>query len=336
MQQTPELSRFVRDALTRGRGREDIRASLAASDWTPLEIDAALAQWRYCESAGAVPRPQRSTSAWDALFYTMLFAAFGLMIGHALHLMLGVITMVLPEPGDSYSRWRLNSLRWSMAAVIVFTPAFLWLHAKDTAAVKANPVRKFGTLRRWLTAIAILAAALTLASDAIYVIYAFLKGDLTRQFIVKACAVALMAGVVLTYFRQERQTQTPARFNPGAWLAAGLTALSLGLSLWLSGGPLQGQKETRDLTRLEELQTLRADVAACQDFRENGLPAALDPMRCARAPQQLTGLASAITYERLSKYRFELCTRLEAPERAAPRHDVYRKEDLHCTGKTYR
>ena len=38
-------------------------------------------------------------------------------------------------------------------------------------------------------------------------------------------AVAVMAGVVLVYFRQERQTRAPDTINPGAWLAVALTAL---------------------------------------------------------------------------------------------------------------
>lgn len=330
MQQTPELSRFIRDALSRGRSRADIRNSLSAAEWTPLEIDTALAGWMFSDETGPVPRPQRSTSAWDALFYTLLFAAFGMMIGHALHLMLGVITMLLPEPGDSYSRWRMNGLRWSMAAVIVFTPAFLWLHARDAAAVRANPVRTFGTIRRWLTAIAILAAVLTLASDAIYVIYAFLTGELTRQFVVKCGAVAVMATVVLAYFRQERQTDTPARFSPAALLAAGLTLLTLIASLWLSGGPQQGRAETRDQTRLKELRTLKADVAGCQSLPRGDQAQDVNPLDCARAPQHLSAMAGSITYHPLANDRFELCTRLESPDRAGSRYNIYRKGDLHC------
>lgn len=334
MQQPPELTHFVREALNRGQSRQTIEAQLAAADWTSLEIQTALAGWDYCEPIGAVPRPQRSTSAWDALFYVMLFAAFGLMIGHAMHLMLGVITFMMPEAGDSYSRYRMNGLRWSMAAVMVFTPAFLWLHWKDARASQANPVRRFGTIRRWLTATALLAAALTLACDSIYVIYAFLTGELTPRFIVKAIAVALMAGTVLYYFRQERQTEPVARFNPGAWLAAGLTLLALSTSLWLSGGPLQGQKEARDDIRLRELRIVREDVAACKSFRTEGLPETLAPMSCARAPQDLTGLASAITYERLEQDRFEICVQLEAPDRAGNLYDIHRKGSLHCTAET--
>ena len=334
MQQTPELMRFIKDALNAGQSRDTIRASLAAADWTALEIDAALSSWHHSETSGAVPRPQRSTSAWDALFYAMLFAAFGLMIGHAMHLMLGVITFLLPELGDSYSHYRMNGLRWSMAAVMVFTPAFLWLHWKDALASRINPVLRFGTIRRWLTAIALLAAALTLACDGIYVIYAFLTGDLTLRFIVKAAAVALMAGTVLFYFRQERQTEAPARFNPGAWLAAGLTLIALAASLWLSGGPLQGQKEARDQIRLDELRTLADDLRSCRSYRTEGLPETLDPMTCARAPEHLTGLASAITYARLEADRFELCIQLEAPDRAGTPYSMHRKADLHCVEET--
>ncbi len=318
MQIPAALSEFVRDALNKGLSKEDIRTCLAPSSWTVLEIDTALNSWSYDKTVGAVPQPQRSTAAGDAVFYALLFAAFGMVIGNTLTLLLGMITIWMPEVGDSFSSSGLRSLRWSMAALIIFTPAFLWLHQKNARNSAANPASKYGGVRRWLTAIAIFAAAMTLLCDAIYLLYRFLDGDLTTRFITKSCAVALLSLVVIQYFRQDRQdhegiSKLDRLF--ARWLATGLAALVLAWSFWTIGGPAQGQMEHRDRIRVSDMRKLSEGIKLCQVTRDKDLPEQLDPMSCARSPQRLTGFAAQVTYKKLSTKQFQLCTEVEAPER---------------------
>ncbi|CUH88181.1 hypothetical protein PH5382_02113 [Phaeobacter sp. CECT 5382] len=320
MQLPPELSDFVRGALNKGMTRAQISSCLASSDWTPLEIETALEAWDYSATAGAVPRPQRATSAWEALFYALLFAALGMVVANSLTLQHGLITLWVPEHGDSYSSYGLGQLRWSMAALIIFAPVFHWLHHKDARATGTNPAQKHGTIRRWLSALAVFAAAMTLLCTAIYVIYRFLDGDMTARFIAKSGSVTLMACVVLLYFRQDRLTAGHWDTLAPNWLVTGIAALTLALSFWSVGGPAQGRMEHRDSLRLSDLQQLQRDVAACMERTDTApseldLPEALDPMTCARNPHQLTGYAAEITYERLGPRRFQLCTKVEDPQK---------------------
>lgn len=328
MQISAELSNFVREALNIGRRPETIHADLGASGWTELEIEAALAHWAYVDGVGAVPRPYRSTAAWDALFYALLFAAFGFLIGHVLHLMLGILTVLLPEPDDSFSAGGLDGLRWSMAAALIFGPAFVALHVKDAKACAQNPVRRHGTIRRWLATFAIFVAAIALMCDAIYVMYSYLTGDVKFRFIAKSAAVALMSCVVLIYFRQDRQATQSTSI--GAWLAAALSIVTLGFSFWLVGGPAQGKAELRDRLRLSDLNELLWDVANCRALRGQPLPDTLDPLMCAQNPEDLTGLAGDVVYKRLSDKKFELCVSLEAPDRAGQSRNSRRDGDAIC------
>lgn len=318
MQIPDALSKFVRDALNKGLSKDDIRTCLNPSSWTALEIDTALNGWSYDKTAGAVPQPQRSTAAWDAVFYALLFAAFGMMIGNTLTLLLGLITLWMPEVGDRFSSSGLRGLRWSMAALIIFTPVFLWLHQKNAHNSAANPASKYGGVRRWLTAVAIFAAAMTLLCDAIYLIYRFLDGDLTTRFITKSSAVALLSLVVIQYFRQDRQNQeSVSKLDRlfATWSATGLAVLVLALSFWSVGGPAQGQMEHRDRLRVSDMRMLSEGIRFCEVTRDKDLPEMLDPMSCARSPQRLTGFASQVTYKKLSANQFQLCTTVEAPER---------------------
>ncbi|AEV38623.1 hypothetical protein PSE_4119 [Pseudovibrio sp. FO-BEG1] len=332
MQIPASLSEFVRDALNKGFSKDDIRSSLSPSDWTAIEIDTALKSWSYDETIGAVPQPQRSTSAWDAVFYALLFAAFGMVIGNTLILLLGLITLWIPEVGDSFSRSGLRSLRWSMAALIIFTPVFLWLHLKDERGSSANPASKYSSVRRWLTAIAIFAAAMTLLCDAIYLIYRFLDGDLTARFIAKSCAVALLSLVVIQYFHQGRQLQENISRQGSlfaTWIPSGLATLVLALSFWTVGGPMQGQLERRDQLRISDINQLQKGITFCKATRNKDLPEELDPMSCARSPHLLTGYASQVTYKKLSAKQFQLCIEVEAPERLRT-YNAELKGNLYC------
>ncbi|MCR9109502.1 DUF5671 domain-containing protein [Marivita sp. XM-24bin2] len=313
----PDLSDFVRDALNAGRTPDDIRRDLISADWTDTEINAALAGWQYQHGAGAVPRPIRSGAARDALFYSLLFVVFGMVVGSTLTLLFAQINIWLPESGVPEAHGRLSGLRWSMAALIVFVPVFWALDSKDRQATTTDPARRHGTVRRWLSALAMLVATITLLGDALYLIYSWLDGQITLRFLVKSATVAVIAGVVLAYFGETRTLPKAPISLPAGWVLIGLAVLSLGLAFWRVGGPAQGQMEQRDQWRISDLRTLANDVAQCPGLDRTNLPELLDPMTCARNPSRLTGFASAIIYERTSSNAFSLCVAVEYPEAVA-------------------
>ena len=308
-----DLSHYVRDALNAGRTPDDVRQSLQSADWTMTEIDAALSGWTHIEGHGAIPRPIRSSAARDAVFYALLFVVFGMVVGSTLTLLFAQINLWLPEPDEAQSYRRLSGLRWSMAALIVFVPVFWALDRKDRRAAATDPARQHGTVRRWLSAIAMLLAAITLLGDALYLIYSWLDGQITVRFLVKSATVAAMALVVLAYFRETRDLPFRMLPIPAAWVLIAASVLALGLSFWQVGGPGQGQMEQRDRWRISDLRVLSGDVTLCTKIDRSNLPESLDPMACARNPAQLTGYASGITYHRIAANEFELCTDVEAP-----------------------
>jgi hypothetical protein len=313
MQRSPELSTYIRDALQSGQSKDDIAKALRSADWTETEIDAALAGWLHQDGKQAVPRPMRSTAARDALFYSLLFVVFGMVVGSTLILLFAQINIWLPEPGEPAAYGRLSGLRWSMAALIVFVPVFFVLDRKDRKATDADPARRHGTVRRWLSALAMLVATITLLGDALYLIYSWLDGQITLRFLLKSATVACVALVVLAYFRETRSLPTGGIPVPAGWVLIGLATLSLGMTFWLVGGPAQGQMEQRDRWRLSDLRTLANDVTDCVDIDRANLPETLDPMICARNPARLTGFASDIIYERTSTTAFALCVVVEYP-----------------------
>ena len=78
-----------------------------------------------------------------------------------------------------------------------------------------------------------------------------------------------------------------SRFSPVALAIALLACLSIGVGLALTGGPLQGRKERRDMVRQQDLMRL-SDQAICL-FGSKGLTGTgLDPTAaCPDDPRQV-------------------------------------------------
>ncbi len=313
MSPSSDLAHFVRDALRDGRSEAQIRASLHTAGWTETEIDAALSGWMVSDDIGAVPRPVRSSAARDALFYALLFVVFAMVAGNTLTLLFAQINLWLPDPDEPARYSRLAGLRWSMAALIVFTPVFWWIDRTDRRATATDPARRHGTMRRWLSAIAMLVAVITLLGDALYLIYTWLDGQITLRFLVKSATVAVMALIVLAYFREDRDVPLPHLPLPAAWGLIALAAVALVLTFRAVGGPAQGQMEQRDQWRLSDLRTLSEDIHLCPGIDRTDLPETLDPMTCASNPARLTGFASSVRFSRVGPTEYTLCTEVEFP-----------------------
>lgn len=307
----PELSNFVRDALQRGMTRDQTGAALSAAGWTETEIAAALDSWIVVDGAGPVPRPVRSSAAADAVFYALLFLVFAAIVGNVLALWFGQIDHWFPDDTETLYPGQQSGLRWSIAALVVFLPVFLWLDRTDSRATARDPSLHYNSVRRWLSAIALLCALLALLTDALFLIYRWLDGQLTLRFLLKSATVAGVALITLAYFRSTRRLPLPVLPIPAGWIMAGLGVLGVGLTLLTIGGPSQGRAEQRDQSRIAALYTLSSDLDQCPAVSKAPLPAQLDPMDCATNPGQMARYAAEIRYARLAANRYSLCIDLE-------------------------
>lgn len=191
-----ELSRFTRDALVAGKTREEIGSALTASGWSASEVTDALGAWAETPFATPIPRPQSTVSARDFFVYAL---TFGLMIFGAIYLVQlchALIDQAMDEEGyrNSYR------IRWAMAVLIVTTPVYLWLTIRERAKLAADPALYRSAIRKWLTYITLLLSATALLGDLIAVIYAFLSGDFTLQFLLKALVVAVVSGLIFLFY----------------------------------------------------------------------------------------------------------------------------------------
>ena len=191
-----ELSRFVRDALVAGKSRDEISQALIDSGWSSSEVTDALDAWTATPFATPVPRPQSTVSARDFFIYAL---SFGVMISGAIYLVQLFHALIdLWLDGRDYGSF--SRIRWAMAVLIVTTPVYLWLTVRERGKLAADPALYRSAIRRWLTYLTLLLAALVLLGDAVAVIYAFLNGDFTVQFMLKAVVVAVVAGFIFVFY----------------------------------------------------------------------------------------------------------------------------------------
>lgn len=195
-----ELSRFVYDALSAGKNRTDISQVLTGSGWAKSEVSDALAAWAETDFIPPVPRPHATASARDFFVYAL---TFGMLLFGSIYLItlaFQLVDMWFEETTEMYQK---SQIRWSIAALSVSVPTYLWLALKDGRAVAADPGLRRSVVRRWLTYITLLFAAAAFLGNVMSLIYALLTGDLSGQFMLKALSVAAVAGAVFRYYLKD-------------------------------------------------------------------------------------------------------------------------------------
>ena len=143
-----------------------------------------------------VPRPQSTVSAKDFFVYAL---TFGALIFLAIHMVVLLNALIDLAWNDEPRRYR-NTIRWSISVIIVALPTYLWLTLRDRKAVVADPALYRSFIRKWLIYIALLVASAVLLGDLVYVIYSFLEGNFTLQFLAKAAVVAAVSGGIFLFY----------------------------------------------------------------------------------------------------------------------------------------
>jgi len=202
MARDERLIQFMREALSLGRSRGDIQAALKDAGWSPQEITEALASFASTDFSPPVPRPRAHMTARDTFIYLLLFASLAIVTFEFINLVHSILDITLPEPGEDH--WQVDyakdNIRWSIAALVVATPVFVWMTVFTHRQIAADAGRRRSPVRKWLTYLALFVSALLFAGDAIYVIYSFLSGEATLRFLLKALTVACASAAIFGFY----------------------------------------------------------------------------------------------------------------------------------------
>ncbi len=214
-----ELMGFVRESLARGLTREQVAEALAEAGWAREQVSGALAAFARVDFPVPVPRPRPSLSARDAFMYLLLFTTLYGVAFNIGNLLFELINRAFPDPA-----WRIeerafrDSVRFSISALVVALPIFLWLSRLTNRDVDRDPAKSSSPVRRWLTYLTLFVAACVLIGDFTSLVYRLLGGEITVRFVLKALTVGAIAGTVFWYYLRTSgwRSGRPAREESGA------------------------------------------------------------------------------------------------------------------------
>ncbi|MDP3994070.1 MAG: DUF5671 domain-containing protein [Candidatus Doudnabacteria bacterium] len=117
------------------------------------------------------------------------------------------IDIYIPDPLIDNNYYSVSSsyqsIRWSIASLIVIFPVYLLTTRHLNRSYSGDPARSNLRTRRWLLYFTLLVATLIIIGDLVTLIYRLLGGELTIRFALKMLAVLFVAGSIFGYYRAE-------------------------------------------------------------------------------------------------------------------------------------
>lgn len=194
------LSTFIAHARSKGMDHQTIRMLLLSVGWKERDIAEAMTE----ESlAMPVPLPPDKGGAREAFLHLVNFAALYTGVIALVILSFTYINYHFPDLAlerDIYLSGVRSQIRWSMAAVIVSYPLFLWLSRFLLKEMREHAERAQSAIRRWLTYLTLFIAAMALMGDLITLLSTLLEGELSIRFFLKVLVVLIMGGLTFLYY----------------------------------------------------------------------------------------------------------------------------------------
>ena len=143
------LDSFAKEALLRGLDRESIRKAMIDAGWSPERAQTALEAYAEVTFPIPIPRPRPQLSAKEAFLYLLLFTTLYLTCYHLGSLAFDLINRAFPDRTvRSYELMIGDSMRWSVAYLIVAFPAFVLLARHIDLEVTKRPTKRLSPSSR--------------------------------------------------------------------------------------------------------------------------------------------------------------------------------------------
>lgn len=299
----PELQQFVRDALSRGIPRGQIRESLAAARWRAEEIDAELDRWADGPAGLPVPRRRLSLSAREAFLHLVMFATLYTFAYNAGAVLYALIELRVPDPAfRGHGSFGLGALRGAIAGLLTAFPIYLWTSRLVGRSLVREPEKRSSGVRRWLTYLTLFIAVLTLIGNFANILTRLLAGEATARVVLQSLVVFVIAGLVFGHYllglRRDESEGAAEPPRPGVLGRIGAIATVLVLVAGLAnvGSPSRSRGRTLDGRRIEALSGLAAQIES-HAAREHRLPVSLDELKLDPRPDRWPATADPYTGE---------------------------------------
>ncbi|MCB9810885.1 MAG: hypothetical protein H6779_00710 [Candidatus Nomurabacteria bacterium] len=177
-----------------------------------------------------------------------------LSIAFLLVLHFNIINLIYPDAVDSY--WQIESyrdaVRWGIAMLIVFFPTYIILTRRVNKNRRQETSSSYLGFTKWLIYLSLLIGGGVLLGDLVAVILAFLNGEITTRFVLKAGALLLIVGAAFYYYLQDARGYWLTREKVSIYYGVGMSAIVLA-TLLTGFSYIETPTEVREL-KIDEKQ----------------------------------------------------------------------------------
>jgi hypothetical protein len=304
-----ELQPFIDAAKERGAADEFLASLLTHSGWPASDVYNALGDWWQRATGVAAPTRRRAAeSARDAFLYLLAFSTLATWAGALGSLCFRLIEHWLPDAVVSPYIYNFRAaVTWQEASILVALPIYLSVMRIIVRETRANPERIESGVRKWLTYIALLLAAIGVVSDLVCFLDYFLTGEITVRFVLKCATVLAICGSIFYYYFGFLHGRARNGLFAGVALAGALTACCFGLAV--SGTPGVQRRIEADNRRVRDLRTIAGALSAMP-----ALPRSLAELGAVRPGLRVADPETGRAYEytATTPKQFELCATFSA------------------------
>ncbi len=156
-------------------------------------------------------QPQQSihspnqNSMWDAFEHILLFITLYVLATSAALILYYFVDKWVPgiteDAYNTYARQsQLSRLRSSIAAAIVSFPLFAFFFLRVTKRTMENPHIRNLKSRKFLIYLTLVLTFLIVIGNVIHIIYNFLSGNITANFILSFLVTIFISGIIFLYY----------------------------------------------------------------------------------------------------------------------------------------
>jgi hypothetical protein len=195
------LSSFLSLAKERGVPDESLVAMLRQNGWPERRIYRALSEYYAGTLGAAVPvRDQGSGNARDAFLYLLNFITLGFWSVALWQIWDDLVKRWFPDPLSVEGPSLRDDIAWQVALIIVTFPIFAFVHWLIQRELARRSELYYSPIRRWLTYVALVLAAVTIVVDAALTIEAWITGHLTAHSLLDTLGLFVLGGGIFGYY----------------------------------------------------------------------------------------------------------------------------------------
>lgn len=265
---------------------------------------------------------QPKTTAKDFFLNLGAIIALYFFVISFINLIFAIINKYFPDAASYGYYYDMSSatIRWSVSAIIVLFPLYLFLQKTISKEIVLIPEKKHTWVKRWSTYLTLFLTGATIAVDLIFLVYSFLGGEVTTRFFLKVLAVLFVALSVFVYYLHDlKRTDyvNDRKVKLLFWKSIIIVSLAVIGAFLTVGSPLEERERKLDDQRVNDLSSIQSEVLSYWQMKGE-LPKELSDLDDSlsyfilpvdpetKAPYEYSAMASTT---------FELCATFAAPAR---------------------